>query len=232
MAERKKSASLYGCPVYPPGPCPLCDPLPLQGADGRPFHIVRRATGSIVLQHGLPVPHVLHVRSGRIKLSVADAMGSERAYTMRGPGSILGLEALLGLPALLDARVDVEGELAMAEPAALERWLQGSGVPAVAIVKHVVAENVRLTAERLLVDGNSEARLARFLLERETDPFLSAWKEVARHEVAGLLSMRPETLSRAIRVLQDRHAIGPGLEIRDFEELRRIAKEDGPVSDA
>jgi CRP-like cAMP-binding protein len=186
----------------------------------------------VVLQHGLTIAHVFQVRSGRIKLSVADAMGSERAYTMRGPGSIHGLEALLGLPALLDARVDVEGELAVAEPAAFERWLHSSGVSAVAIVKHVVAENVRLTAERLLVEGNSEARLARFLLEREIDPFLSAWRDVARHEMAGLLSMRPETLSRAIRVLQDRQAIGPGLDIRDIEELRRVAKEDGRVSDA
>jgi CRP-like cAMP-binding protein len=167
------------------------------------------------------------LRSGRVKLSVADVTGAERAYAMRGAGSLLGLEALLGLPALLNARVDIEGDLAIAEPSALERWLEGSGVLAADIVKHVVAENVRLATERLLVDGNSEARIARFLLERHTNPFLSAWREVARHEMAGLLTMRPETLSRAVRVLQDCEAIGPGLEIRDLEKLRQIAREDG-----
>jgi CRP-like cAMP-binding protein len=170
---------------------------------------------------------VILVRSGRVKLSVADVTGSERAYAMRGSGSILGMEALLGMPALLNGRVDIEGDLALVEPAALERWLEQSGVLAVEISKHVVAENARLTAERLLVDGNSEARIARFLLERQTNPFLAAWREVARHEMAGLLSMRPETLSRAVRALQEREAIGPGLEIRDVEKLRQIAREEG-----
>ena len=210
-----------------PSPCPLCSRIDLGGNESHPFHLVRRAAGSVVLRHGYPVEHVCLLRSGRVKLSVADVTGAERAYAMRGAGSLLGLEALLGIPALLNARVDIEGELAIAEPAALERWLEGSGVLAGDIVKHVVAENVRLTTERLLVDGNSEARIARFLLERHTNPFLTAWRDVARHEMAGLLSMRPETLSRAVRVLQDAEAIGPGLEIRDLEKLRQIAREDG-----
>jgi CRP-like cAMP-binding protein len=188
---------------------------------------VRRGVGSVVLRHGYQVEHVCLLRSGRVKLSVADVTGAERAYAMRCAGSLLGLEALLGMPALLNARVDIEGDLAIAEPTALERWLEGSGVLAVDIVKHVVAENVRFTTERLLVDGTSEARIARFLLERHTNPFLSAWRDVARHEMAGLLSMRPETLSRAVRVLQECEAIGPGLEIRDLEKLRQIAREDG-----
>jgi hypothetical protein len=131
------------------------------------------------------------------------------------------------MPALLNARVDIEGELAIVEPTTLERWFESSGMVGVDLVKHVIAENIRLSAERLLVDGNSEARIARFLLERQTNPFLTAWRDVARHEMAGLLSMRPETLSRAVRVLQDCEAIGPGLEIRDVEKLRTIAREDG-----
>jgi CRP-like cAMP-binding protein len=188
---------------------------------------VRRPAGSIVLRHDYRIEHVVLVRSGRVKLSVADASGAERAYAMRGAGSILGLEALLGMPALLNARVDIEGELAIVEPTTLERWFENSGMVGVDLVKHVIAENVRLSAERLLVDGNSEARIARFLLERQTNPFLTAWRDVARHEMAGLLSMRPETLSRAVRVLQDCEAIGPGLEIRDVEKLRTIAREDG-----
>jgi CRP-like cAMP-binding protein len=189
--------------------------------------VVHRAAGSVLLRHGYPIEHVFLVRSGRVKLSVADVTGAERAYAMRGAGSILGLEALLGMPALLNARVDIDGDLALVEPAVLERWFEGVGILAVELVKHVIAENVRLSAERLLVDGNSEARIARFLLERQTNPFLAAWRDVARHEMAGLLSMRPETLSRAVRALQECEAIGPGLEIRDLDKLRQLAREDG-----
>jgi CRP-like cAMP-binding protein len=226
MAQRKRSAPDYECPVGAPGACPLCSRLTQSGDEGLPFNVVRRPAGSIVLRHDYRIEHVVLVRSGRVKLSVADVTGAERAYAMRGAGSILGLEALLGMPALLNARVDIEGELAIVEPAALERWFETSGMVGVELVKHVIAENVRLSAERLLVDGNSEARIARFLLERQTNPFLAAWRDVARHEMAGLLSMRPETLSRAVRVLQDCEAIGPGLEIRDTEKLRQIARED------
>jgi len=230
MAERKKSPPPIHCPVYPDGECPLCRLLASPKRDTRAFSSVHRDAGSIVMRHGARVEHVIWVRNGRIKLSVADASGAERAYTMRGAGSLLGLEALLGLPALLDGRTDVDSELVLAEPAAFERWLQSSEVPPLAVIKHAVAENVRLTAERLLVDGNAEARLARFLMERESNPFLAAWREVAHHEVAGLLSMRPETLSRAIRTLQARGGVGPGLEIRELEVLRRAAKEDGEPS--
>jgi CRP/FNR family transcriptional regulator, cyclic AMP receptor protein len=228
MAQRKRLAPDHECPVGAPEPCALCSRVQA-GGDGNdhPFHLVRRTAGSIVLRHGYTVEHVILVRSGRIKLSVADATGSERAYAMRGAGSLLGLEALLGMPAMLNGRVDIEGEMGIVEPAVLERWLASDGLYGVEIAKHVIADNARLTAERLLVDGNSEARIARFLLERQTNAFLAAWKEVARHEMAGLLSMRPETLSRAVRSLQERNAIGPGLEIRDVEKLRLIAHEDG-----
>jgi CRP-like cAMP-binding protein len=229
MAQRKRSTPDYECPVGAPGQCPLCSRLTQAGNEGLPFHVVRRAVGSIVLRHGYHIEHVVLVRSGRVKLSVADVTGAERAYAMRGAGSILGLEALLGMPALLNGRVDIEGELGIVEPAVLERWFEGSGMPVIDLVKHMIAENVRLSAERLLVDGNSEARIARFLLERQTNPFLAAWRDVARHEMAGLLSMRPETLSRAVRVLQECEAIGPGLEIRDLDKLRQIAREDGTV---
>jgi CRP-like cAMP-binding protein len=200
--------------------------------DGLPFSVVRRPAGFLVLQQGDKIDQVFLIRSGRVKLSVADATGAEHAYAMRGSGSLLGLEALLGVPSLLNGRVEIEGELAVIDVLTLERYLETSGVLALDIVKHVVAENVRLAAERLLVDGNSEARIARFLLERQTNPFLSAWRDVARHEVAGLLSMRPETLSRAVRALQEREAIGPGLEIRDAEKLRQIAREDSSGADA
>jgi CRP-like cAMP-binding protein len=196
------------------------------------MHVVRRSAGSVVLRHGENIEQVFLVRSGRIKLSVADASGGEHAYAMRGSGSLLGLEALLGIPSLFNARIEIEGELAGIDASSLERHLESGGVLALDIVKHVVAENVRLAAERLLVDGHSESRIARFLLERQTNPFLSAWRDVARHEVAGLLSMRPETLSRAVRALQEREAIGPGLEIRDADKLRQIAREGGGVADA
>jgi CRP-like cAMP-binding protein len=199
---------------------------------GGPFQTSTRASGSVLSHHGSPVEYVQQVRSGRVKLCITDASGAERSYAMRGPGSFIGLEALLGLPAQLDAHADVNSELAIAKVDAFERWLEAASVPPLMLAKHLIAEQVRVTAERVLSDGSSEARAARFALERRTNPYLSAWIAAPRHEVAGLLAMRPETLSRAMRTLQDRGVLGPDFEIRDSDALRRIAKESGASSDS
>jgi hypothetical protein len=146
---------------------------------------------------------------------------------MRGAGSLIGLEGLLGLPAQLDAHVDYAADLAVVKLDAFERWLEDARVPALMITKHVVSEQVRITAERVLGDGSSEARTARFALERRTNPYLSAWLGAPRHVVAGLLAMRPETLSRAMRTLQDRKVLGPDFELHDADALRLLAKQNG-----
>ncbi|HMI90861.1 MAG TPA: Crp/Fnr family transcriptional regulator [Polyangiales bacterium] len=197
---------------------------------GGPFQTSTRPAGSVLSHHGSPIEYVQQVRAGRVKLCVADASGAERSYAMRGPGSFIGLEALLGMPAQLDALADVNTELAIAKVDAFERWLEEASVPPLMLAKHLIAEQVRVTAERVLSDGSSEARAARFALERKTNPYLSAWLAAPRHEVAGLLAMRPETLSRAMRTLQDRGVLGPDFEIRDSDALRRIAKESGASS--
>lgn len=199
---------------------------------GGPFQAATRSAGSVLSQHGSAIEHVQQVRSGRVKLSVADASGAERSYAMRGPGSFIGLEGLLGLPAQLDAHADVGCELAIAKVDTFERWLEDQRVPPLMLARHLIAEQVRVTAERVLSDGSSEARAARFALERRTNPYLSAWLGAPRHEVAGLLAMRPETLSRAMRTLQDRGVLGPDFEVRDSDALRRIAKESGASNES
>lgn len=192
-----------------------------------PFQTATRPAGSVLQHHGSRIETIQQVRSGRVKLSVADASGAERAYSLRGPGSFIGLEGMLGLPAQLDGHVAVTAELAIIKLDAFERWLDEIELPPRMLAKHLLAEQVRVTAERALSDGSSEARAARFALERKTNPYLSAWLDAPRHEVAGLLAMRPETLSRALRTLQDKGMLGPDFEVRDSDALRRIARESG-----
>jgi CRP/FNR family transcriptional regulator len=200
------------------------------GTDGPPFRFAQQDVGSVLLRHGAPVRAICCVRSGRVKLSVADASGTERAYAMRGPGSLLGLEALLGLPSLFDARVDVAGEVGFVAPAQLERWIESNPDHAPSVVKRVLAEEVKLASERQLIDGTAEARLARFLLDRENNRFLSAWNHTLRRDVAVLLGMRPETLSRTIRTFRRRGVVDAELKVVDVRALRRLAGENNHVS--
>lgn len=179
----------------------------------------------MLLRHGAPVRGVYCVRSGRVRLSVADASGAERAYGMRGPGSLLGLEALLGLGSLFDAQVDTAGDIGVVTTTQFERWMANNPAHGPALVKRILAEEVKLAAERQLIDGTAESRLARFLLDRETNRFLSAWSGARRQEVAGLLGMRPETLSRTIRAFQRKGVVDAELRVVDSRVLRRLAGE-------
>lgn len=202
----------------------LVDPF-CSGTEGPPFRVVRHDAGSVLLRHGTPVRTVICVQSGRVKLSVTDASGAERAIGMRGPGSLVGLEALLGLPALFDAQVDIAGEIGIVTPAQFERWIGSNPGQAANVVRRVLAEEVKLASERQLIDGTAESRVARFLLDRETNRFLSAWSDVRRQQVAGLLGMRPETFSRTIRAFQRQGVVDRQLRVVDARALRRLARE-------
>lgn len=195
------------------------------GTEGPPFRVERREAGTVLLRCGSPVRGVCCVQSGRVRLSVADASGAERAHGMRGPGSLLGLEALLGLTSLFDAQVDVAGDIGVIAPVQFERWMANNPAHWPALVRRVLAEEVKLAAERQLIDGTAESRLARFLLDRETNRFLSAWSGARRQEVAGLLGMRPETLSRTIRTFQRQGVVDAELRVLDSRALRRLAGE-------
>lgn len=195
------------------------------GTDGPPFRVERCEAGTALSRHGTAVRAIYCVNSGRVRLSVTDARGAERAHGMRGPGSLLGLEALLGLTSLFDARVDITGDIGVIAPAQFERWMANNPAHGPALVKRVLAEEVKLAAERQLIDGTAESRLARFLLDRESNRFLSAWSGVRRQEVAGLLGMRPETLSRTIRTFQRKGVVDTELRVVDSRALRRLAGE-------
>jgi CRP-like cAMP-binding protein len=231
MASRSRPPPNAPCPVFAPSACPLCALIARSIEQGGPFSNVSRPAGSVLLHHGGKIEQLFQVRSGRVRLSIIDASGVERAYAMRGAGSMIGLEGLLGIPAQLDAHVDYAAELAVTKLDAFERWIDEARVPALMLTKHVLAEQVRITAERVLGDGSSEARAARFAIERRTNPYLSAWLGAPRHVVAGLLAMRPETLSRAMRTLQDQKVLGQDFEVRDQDAIRRIAKESGNSND-
>lgn len=212
---------MSACTLYAPGSCPLCD----DAGRAQPFRAVSRRTGAMLLRYAHPVTSVFRLLEGRVRLSVSDVAGGERAYAVRGPGSYVGLEGLIGLSALRDARVARDSRLEAATTEDLKQYLQAEPRAAMAALEHAILEHARLSGERALVDGTAEQRLARFLIESGANPLLSPWQEVPRQEIAGLLAIRPETLSRAVRHLQDRGAISGELKVLDPGALREAAGE-------
>lgn len=164
---------------------------------------------------------VFVVESGLVMLSFATAHGDEQPCGVRAEGSFIGHEAILGQPARFDARLLVPSVLRVADVDAFGRWLAEAPEAQAATLRAVCVESSKLALERTFICGSTIQRLGRFLVGRETNPLLSSWQRAPRRVLAGLLSMRPETLSRALRTLHDEGLIedGPEIEVRDLDGL-------------
>ena len=102
-------------------------------------------------------------------------------------------------------------------------WLDARRTAARIVLDSVLRSGTRERPLRGNADGTAPRRAASWLLENADRRLPGA---MPRRVMAGLLGMRPETLSRALRTLAERGAIRHGratIEILDRPRLRSIA---------
>ncbi|HEX4734044.1 MAG TPA: cyclic nucleotide-binding domain-containing protein, partial [Thermoleophilaceae bacterium] len=58
-------------------------------------HRARAERGDVLLSRGEPADRVVVIESGRVKVSVSTTSGREAVLTFRGPGALLGDQALV-----------------------------------------------------------------------------------------------------------------------------------------
>ena len=144
-------------------------------------------------------------------------------WAIRRPGGFLGLEGLVGTPHLDSARALTDVTLCSAALDAVEAWLAARRPAARVVLDSVLRSGSRERPLRGNADGTAPRRAASWLLENADRRLPAA---MSRRVMAGLLGMRPETLSRALRTLAQRGAIRHGrtnIEILDRGRLRSIA---------
>jgi CRP/FNR family transcriptional regulator len=187
----------------------------------------RFANGETLYLEGEPSAGLWLIEVGHVKVYKLTPDGNELILHLLGPGdSFNDIPALDGRPNPASAAAISDLSAWVIPASAIDRALQDDHELALAVIQ-------RLTQQiRHLVDRQEDlalrsvtGRLARFLLEQVNDPKLAA-PAITRALVAGHLATSPETISRALRTLEevgaihfDRHRII----IRRPDLLREIA---------
>ena len=190
-----------------------------------PFVPRRRGAGAVLHVAGDPVERICFIKSGEVL--VTRSSDEERVegtpWAVRRPGSFLGLEGLVRSDHLDSARALGEVTLCGASLEDVRAWLDVRRTAAQVLLDAVLRSSVRERPFRGNIDGSAVRRVAAWLVERGS----GGPGQPSRRVLAGLLGMRPETLSRALRVLADHGVIHAGrrsIEVRDLSGLRSIAR--------
>lgn len=176
---------------------------------------------------GEPAERVWFVKRGVVVLHRGGNGDGEGAVTgIRPAGTLIGLETLLRGRYLESARAATDVVLCSLSSDGLQSWLSASPGNALrAILDLSLRTLLGDAARRAAPDASAVGRVAAWLLGEGRS---SRWSGVPRQVLAGLLGMRPETLSRALRTLSLRGAIAvtrQEIRVLDAAALERYATE-------
>lgn len=170
------------------------------------------------------------VRTGYLKNYRVHRDGEEQILGMHGPGDVLGFEALIGKPALSSVIALEICSIEIAELPCDSLWSEG--MPA--LVEGMYRELQRFSHLLYMDRHPAERRLAEFLLGFSRDE-QARGKSPAnltlplnRRELARLLGLAPETLSRTFTRYQDQGLLSVNnrqISILDLEALNEAAGE-------
>ncbi len=198
----------------PPGSraeCVVC-PIGAAAAVGRggrcPMVDRRHAAGARIYSAGESVQSVWYVKSGAVALTrgIDDGEGYGKLHALRRSGSLLGVEGLVRDKHLDSAKAITEATLCGAPREEMIRWVEDA-TAARAVLACVLRDHCNDEPRRATADGTASERLARWLLDTETT---KQGRSLPRSAIAGLLGMKPETLSRALASLAKKGAIAVG----------------------
>lgn len=162
---------------------------------------------------------------------VAGADGKEAVVEFFGPGeSVLLPAAILGLPYLVSARATSDGQ-ALLIPAGKLRQLIDEDVALAAQCARVLSRHWRALISQIkeIKTHGAAERLARFLVSRAGKSKGPATLVLPgmKKEVATLLGIKPETLSRSLKKLRD-HGVdteGDTVRIASIERLEALTQD-------
>ena len=197
------------------------------GERGRcPFVPRKRPAGAVLHVVGDAVERIWFIKAGSVLVtrSMDDEQVEGTPWAIRRAGGFLGLEGLVRPEHHESARALTDVTLCSAPRDVVETWLQRHGTASRVLLDAVLRSGVRERPLRGNADGTAPQRAAAWLLGHAPQ---AASRQVTRRVLAGLLGMRPETLSRTLRAIEAQGAIFQTrgkIEVVDRGRLRAIAR--------
>jgi CRP-like cAMP-binding protein len=191
--------------------------------------------GSVLLREAQVSGWVALLRSGRVKVSVDTANGTEVVLAVRGPGALLGELSAIGRGPHGATVTALEDVSALVVPvAAFEAYLQAQGRVAFQLMRTLVgrlndADRKRIEFGAHDTTGRVAARLVE-MVERFGQPAPDGTKialPFTQDELAGWTGASREAVSKALGVLRSAGEIRTGrmaVVVKDIEALRRRAQ--------
>jgi CRP-like cAMP-binding protein len=186
--------------------CPVGAAARVRDGERCPLTHRPRAAGTYLYVEGAAPERVWFIKRGAVALSRRLGDGSRESVTwaVRRTGQYVGIEAFARLPYADSARLVCDSLLCATDLASFERWMRADARHANSVLSEVVASQWNDTPRRAGADGNAVERAAAWILEECEHP---SEVTLSRREIAHLLGMLPETLSRALASLARRGAI-------------------------
>lgn len=212
-----------------------CESCPIGCASGVgeglqcPFVDRVREAGESLYLEGEPAERVWFVKSGSVGLlrEAGERHGEGIAWTVRGPGTLLGLECLVRKNYVDSARTLSRVTVCIISQEQALAWLRNRSEAVRTSLELVLAASCYDAPRPTQSDGTALERVARWLIDES--PRRNGGG-LPRHVVAQLLGMLPETLSRALAELARRGAIEltrRKITVRNFDALAEAAGIDG-----
>ena len=182
---------------------------------------------ALIILQGAVSAEVSFVRRGVIALSTVSRSGDQTWAAVRGPRSLLGVEAVTGATSACEVRALTEVEICSATVPVVKTWLDSAG-GARALFDLTLTELLEHRRDVNFQTGTAEARVARFAISCERYiATASRERPLSKARVAALVGMRPETLSRVLHRFSERGYLDSSAGVRVLNRAALEALAEG-----
>lgn len=197
--------------------------------DARVEHVT---SGAVLMRRASQPESTIYLDAGRVVLGILNAEGTleHQLGVVQGPGWLDATAALLGLPCLVDGVAETDVELRRAPRSLIQSAISEQGAIGNSLLLDIARahrQQTELAVSRVAKDA--ESRCAEWLLRHAETGAAGACAvrlEQRKRLIAVELGIAPETLSRVLRHLRERHLIsGTGrlVQLVDMQGLQALA---------
>jgi CRP/FNR family transcriptional regulator len=214
--------------LLPGGHGPSCPHCPLGGVNwpnGCPCKEQHAAAGDTLIEQGELPGAVMLLKKGLVGLCTVSDKGVETGCTVRGPKTLIGFESIFSMRTTYRVWAVTDLTVCKAPSERFGPWIGSIATPLGAVMRLGVEEANRRVTERLDRGGSAVERIASLLLRRCVN-LQQQRLELSQRLLARVLSMTPETVSRALGKLQAAGAVSSTrpIVVGDVDQLRVFAQ--------